>query len=148
MTVTVTVGMGTHAKSHKGLVSRLRLHLTWASVWRRLLQVKFSVAWRPQRHHGLFGTGSPGRPPRLSHSPGVPVQCCFTSTETIRLIRDGLLRTATSTFTQLMSSSSMLLYAHRNQRLIMDGLPRTATSTFTDTAPGELCSCGYNMTAL
>ena len=32
------------------------------------------------------------------------VQCCFTSTETIRLIRDGDPRTATSTFTQLLSS--------------------------------------------
>ena len=29
----------------------------------------------------------------------VRVQCCFTSTETIRLIRDGKPRTATSTFT-------------------------------------------------
>ena len=32
------------------------------------------------------------------------VQCCFTSTETIRTIRDGEPRTATSTFTQLLSS--------------------------------------------
>ena len=31
-------------------------------------------------------------------------RCCFTSTETIRLIRDGEPRTATSTFTQLLSS--------------------------------------------
>ena len=33
----------------------------------------------------------------------VQVQCCFTSTETIRTIRDGEPRTATSTFTQLLS---------------------------------------------
>ena len=32
------------------------------------------------------------------------VQCCFTSTETIRIIMDGELRTVTSTFTQLLSS--------------------------------------------
>ena len=32
------------------------------------------------------------------------VQCCFTSTETTRLIRDGEPRTSTSTFTQLSSS--------------------------------------------
>ena len=32
------------------------------------------------------------------------VQCCFTSTETIRLIRDGEPRTDTSTFTQLLNS--------------------------------------------
>ena len=36
------------------------------------------------------------------------VQCCFTSTETIRLIRDGELRMATSTFTQLLSRGSSL----------------------------------------
>ena len=34
----------------------------------------------------------------------VKVQCCFRSTETIRTFRDGELRTATSTFTQLLSS--------------------------------------------
>ena len=34
----------------------------------------------------------------------VRVQCHFTSTETIRLIRDGEPRAATSTFTQLLSS--------------------------------------------
>ena len=32
------------------------------------------------------------------------VQCCFTSTETVRLIRTGKPRTATSTFTQLLNS--------------------------------------------
>ena len=34
----------------------------------------------------------------------VQVQCCFTSTETVRTIRDPESRTATSTFTQLFSS--------------------------------------------
>ena len=34
------------------------------------------------------------------------VQCCFTSTETVRTIRDGEPSTATSTFTQLLSSES------------------------------------------
>ena len=34
------------------------------------------------------------------------VHCCFASTETTRLIRDGEPRTATSTFTQLLSSES------------------------------------------
>ena len=29
---------------------------------------KFNVALRPQRPLGLLGTGSPGRPPRLSHN--------------------------------------------------------------------------------
>ena len=34
------------------------------------------------------------------------VQCCFTSTETIRLSRDGEPRTTISTFTRLMSSDN------------------------------------------
>jgi len=34
-------------------------------------------------------------------------KCCFTSTETIRLIRDGEPRTATSTFAQLLSSNAV-----------------------------------------
>ena len=33
----------------------------------------------------------------------LPVQCCFTSTETIRTIRDGEPRTSSSTFTQRLS---------------------------------------------
>ena len=35
------------------------------------------------------------------------VQCCFTSTETIRTIRDGEPRTASSTFTQLQTSAAI-----------------------------------------
>ena len=38
------------------------------------------------------------------------VQCCFTSTETRRFIRDGKPRTATSTFTQLLSSDFLLVF--------------------------------------
>ena len=46
---------------------------------------------------------------------GVRVQCCFTSAETIRTVRDGEPRTSTSTFTLLLSSvTSMLLYVHRD----------------------------------
>ena len=35
----------------------------------------------------------------------VRIQCCFTSTETVRTVRDGEPRTATSTFTHLLSSA-------------------------------------------
>ena len=68
------------------------------------------------------------------------VQCCFTST--VRTIRDGEPRTATSTFTQLLnsvetmssSSTSVLLYVHR------DRTGRRAQDSYIDfhTAP-ELC---------
>ena len=48
----------------------------------------------------------------------VQVQRCFTSTETIRTVRDGEPSTSTSTFTQLLISGSetslMVLYIHRN----------------------------------
>ena len=37
-----------------------------------------------------------------------PFQCCFTSTEAIRLFRNGDPRTATSTFTQLLSSDPVV----------------------------------------
>ena len=60
------------------------------------------------------------------------VQCCFTSTETIRLIRDGEPRTATSTFTQLLSSK----YVHRNLiRFMRDGRGRG------ELGAEEVCVC-------
>ena len=43
------------------------------------------------------------RPVCLQHA--LTFQCCFAAKETIRLIRDGELRTATSTFTQSLSSA-------------------------------------------
>ena len=43
-------------------------------------------------------------------APFTSVQCCFTSTETIRSIRDGEPRTATSTFTQFLSSAGSLVH--------------------------------------
>ena len=60
---------------------------------------RFGVALRLQKPLGLLGTG---------------VQCCFTSTEIIRLTRDGC---------------SVLLYVHRDRKDY--GEPRAATSTFT-----------------
>ena len=76
----------------------------------------------PQKPWRLLGTGNPGRPPRLSHSSSalsrLQMQYCFTSTETMETIRDGEPRTATSTFTQLLSSvetsNAILFYLHRN----------------------------------
>ena len=64
----------------------------------------------------------------------VLLQCCFASTETVRTIMDGESRTATSTFTQLLSSVllcvvvEVLLDVHRNRRFIRDGsrTPRLA----------------------
>ena len=44
-------------------------------------------------------------------APFTSVQCCFTSTETVRTIRDGEPRTATSTSTQLLSSASSMVHS-------------------------------------
>ena len=67
---------------------------------------EFNAALRPQKPYGILGTGSPGRPPRLSHSSAEDswVQCCITSTETLRTIGDG---ERTSIFTQFMNSDRM-----------------------------------------
>ena len=60
------------------------------------------------------------------------LSCCFTSTETIKLIRDGEPRTSTSTYTQLPSSDVQCCFTStKNIKLIRDGEPRTSTSTFT-----------------
>ena len=84
------------------------------------------------------------------------VRCCCTSTETVRtVIRDGCPRTATSTFTQLLSSvrvlcpelcsSSMLLFTATKTvwTIIRDGCPRTATSTFTQLLSSVRVQCCF-----
>ena len=63
----------------------------------------------------------------------IEVQCCFTTTETIR---SNSPRTATSTFTQLLSSVLSVqvqccFTSTEAIRINKDGEPRTFTSTFT-----------------
>ena len=62
----------------------------------------------PPHHPAVSAPYSSSLPsPRLTLVSGVHgpfVQCCFTSTETIKTIRDGEPRTSTTTFTQLWSS--------------------------------------------
>ena len=56
----------------------------------------------------------------------------LTTRETIRTIRDGGPRTATSSFTQLLNTVlQCFLMSRETIRNIRDGEPRTATSTFT-----------------
>ena len=82
------------------------------------------------------------------------VQCCFKSTETLRTTRDREPRTATSTFTQLLSSecsSSKLLY-FQTIMTVRDREPRTATLTFTQLLtlllfPLFSCAQGYRLTS-
>ena len=81
------------------------------------------------------------------------IQCCFTSTETIRTIRDGESRTVTSTFTQLPSSAPVefkycfvVSYVHRDHK---DYWGRGAQDGHLDfhTAP-ELCMTGWKASDL
>ena len=68
-----------------------------------------------RRYRRLVRDGSPARPPRLSHSswaltflPGHSSSALLTPTETaVWTIRDGEPRTATLTFTQLLSSGQL-----------------------------------------
>ena len=62
------------------------------------------------RTHLAFARYSPPPPPP-------PFECCFTSTETIRLIRDGEPRTATSTFTQLQVTNTKHIYTYTPGKL-------------------------------
>ena len=66
----------------------------------------------------------------------VRVQCCFTSIETVRTIRDREPRMATSTFTQLLSSVVRVQCCFTSTETVRtvsvrDREPRTATTTFT-----------------
>ena len=71
------------------------------------------------------------------------VHCCFTPTETKRTIRDREPRTATSTFTQLLSFDwpqvqvQCCFTSTETKRTIRDREPRTATSTFTQLLSSE-----------
>ena len=49
------------------------------------------------------------KPSRLCHFFPLPFQCCFTSTGTIRLVRDREPRTSTSTFTLLLSCAVAII---------------------------------------
>ena len=66
------------------------------------------------------------------------VQCCCTSPKTVRSIRDRKPRTATSTFTQLLSSDAVPVQSTETIRTIRDREPRTATSTFTQLLSSEI----------
>ena len=67
-----------------------------------ILQFQFSVALRSQRPYGLLETSTLTVTRLLSSESSILsfVQCCFTSTETVRTGRDGEPRTASSTVTQ------------------------------------------------
>ena len=69
------------------------------------------------------------------------LKCCVTSTETIRTVRDGEPRTATSTFIQLLSSVRVGIQccftSTETLWTIRDGEPGTATSTFTQLSSSQ-----------
>ena len=67
-------------------------------------------------------------------------KCCFTSTETVRTVRDGKLRTSGGSLrlshsSWALRSVSVLLYVHRDRR---DEKLRTSTSSFTQVLSSEV----------
>ena len=77
------------------------------------------------------------------------VQCCFTTTEAIRTIRDGEPRTATSTFTQLLSSVLQCCFTSTEiVRTVRERETGTATSTSTQLLSFENIACEANNVAL
>ena len=79
----------------------------------------------------------------------ISFQCCFTSTETVRPIRNGEPRMATSTFTQLLRSEAntnsfqFSFQSAATTRLIRDEEPRTATSTLTQLLPQQMVRVSF-----
>ena len=75
---------------------------------RQLMSKLVEVLLYVHRNHRLIRDGSPGRPPRLSHSSCALsvcwLKCCFTSTETVGLL---LRREPRTTFTQLLSCATL-----------------------------------------
>ena len=78
-------------------------------------EFKFSVALRPERPTEFWGAGSPVRPPRFSHS-----SLALTSSSSsvllyvqrdLRNFGDGEPNTATSTFTQFLSSDEQFEFS-------------------------------------
>ena len=73
---------------------------------------------------------------------GVQVQCCFTSTETVRTVRDGEPKAATSISTQFLSSERPRVHScftsTETVRTVRDGEPKAATSISTPVP--ELCA--------
>ena len=99
---------------------------TFFSFGRRCRKVRLGV-WGSSKLQAL-GTGSPGFTTSFLQGAGkrcsecgVQVQCCFTSTETVRTTRDGEPRATTSSFTQLLRPDlfafSVALRPQRPQRL-------------------------------
>ena len=129
----LNVGRQSHNTSaHKAHIRNRKVSLreTWTDV--RLLTSLTPYRQAKPAHKSTLCTHKPILC-QLYHaadshqSQAIQAQCCFTSTETIRTIMDGVPRTATSTFTQLLSSGpsnvEVLLYVHRNRRFITDGSP-------------------------
>ena len=93
----------------------------------------FTAQWCLFTDHASRSSGAV----RKSRWPSFVVQYCFTSTETVRTIRDGEPRTATSTSTQLLRSMrgftevTSCFTSTETVWTVRDGEPRTSTSTFT-----------------
>ena len=78
---------------------------------------------------GFFTGWRPGYKKNPLSSFPLFVQCCFTSTETVLIIRDGEPRTSASTSTQFRVHYCFT--SKETARTVRDGEPRTSISSFT-----------------
>ena len=94
------------------LMARLWLWDSKMVYWSHCVEVCILAVWRAWSYSlsSLVQSLSAGVAHKINKKPcDHSVQCCFTSTETIRLIRDREPMMATLTFTQLLSSVMRLL---------------------------------------
>ena len=80
-------------RRHPSFNSPSQRYISYSIVNEPLPYCPSNVALLPQRPYALFRMGSPGRPPRVSHSSRVLtyswLKCCFTSTETVGFLGTG-----------------------------------------------------------
>ena len=92
---------------------------------------KISLVFHSQQDWDMNGRSYSSMDYRTPHKLRMYVQCCFTSRETVRTIRYGEPRTATSTVTQLLSSADIQVQccftSTETKRTIRNGEPRTGS---------------------
>ena len=119
----------------RGKVGPIKNQLASPNTSNRVREETFfsTVVLRPQTPYGPLGIGSPGRPPRLSHSSWAlvthNVQCSFTSSENVRFGtwspgRPPRLSDSSSW------SSEFLLYVHRDRTGSQGRPPRLSHSSW------------------
>ena len=124
-------------------------HLPLLSHSSKVLPSHFNVAFTSTETVGAVRDWSSGHRPLLSHNSGLgsvfSLQCCFTSTKTIR---KGDPRSLTS-LTQLPSSDLQLQCCFTSTEIVREGDPRSPTSSFIQLPSSDLqLQCCFTSTEI